>query len=168
MRAKFRMKKFSFVPAALLLGAVAICGAQQPALPQAPSGLGCVLQFQDHYICNREAFQSRLARAQTVAVSVARMELFAQKQVTELAQGLGKEVVTGKPDLVFELSAIDRSGRIDFGPSDFALATLTVYEPVRGGRRRIWVETFDGQEDRPWPGTVVDLIRQFKHNALGH
>ena len=154
--------------AAFLCCVGTLCVAQQPVAVQRPSGLGCALQFQDHYLCNREAFQSRLARAQTVQVSVARMELFAQKQMTELVQSLGKtEVATGgKPDLIFELSAIDRSGRIDFGPADLALATLTVYEPVRDGRRRIWVETFDGQEDRPWPGTVVDVIRQFKHNAL--
>lgn len=113
-------------------------------------------------------FETRLAAARTAQVSVARMELFAQQEMTKLVQSLGKEeVVTGgRPDLIFELSAIDRSGRIDFGPGDFALATLTVYEPVRDGRRRIWVETFDGQEGRPWPGTVVDLIRQFKRNAL--
>jgi hypothetical protein len=28
------------------------------------------------------------------------------------------------------------------------------------------VETFDGQEDRPWPSIVVDLIHQFRANAL--
>ncbi len=141
-------------------------GAEAQATP--PATAGCVLQFQDHYICNREAFRTRLAAAHTVQVSVARMELFAESKMTELVQGLGKtEVKGGKPDLIFELSSVDRGGRIDFGPADTALATLAVYEPARGGRHRIWVETFDGQEDRPWPGTVVDLIRQFQRNALG-
>jgi hypothetical protein len=168
MDVEFRAKGWLGCAAVLLSAISPGCLAQQAAPVQPPTGLGCVLQFQDHYVCNREAFQSRLARAQTVQVSVARMELFAEKQMTELVQSLGKtEVVKGgKPDLIFELSSIDRTGRIDFGPADFALATLTVYEPVRGGRRRIWVETFDGQEDRPWPGTVIDLIRQFKHDAL--
>ncbi len=129
---------------------------------------GCSLQFQDHYLCNREALRSRLAAAHTVQVSVARMELFAEKQMKELVGKLGKdEAAAGsRPDLIFELSAVDRSGRIDFGPADLPLATLTVYEPLPGGRRRLWVETFDGQQDRPWPGTVIDLIRQFRHNAL--
>ena len=166
----FELQKVRLQACIAVLGGIASLSfvAQQPAPVQPPSGLGCVLQFQDHYVCNRPAFQARLERAQTVQVSVARMELFAEQQMTELVQGLGKtEVVKGgKPDLIFELSSIDRSGRIDFGPADVALATLTVYEPVHDGRRRIWVETFDGQEDRPWPGTVVDLIRKFKRNAL--
>ena len=159
-----QLNRFVWTCAVLL---VAAPGAK--AQQAAPSSAGCVLQFQDHYVCNREAFQARLAAAHTVQVSVARMELFAQKQVTELVQNLGKtEVVKGgKPDLIFELSSVDRNGRIDFGPNDYALATLAVYEPVRGGRHRIWVETFDGQEERPWPGTVVDLIRKFQRNALG-
>jgi hypothetical protein len=160
----FRMKRSLRACTALLVGALS-ARAQQ----KAPSTAGCVLQFQDHYICNRDAFQTRLAAAHTVQVSVARMELFAEKEMTKLVQGLGKtEIVKGgKPDLIFELSSVDRSGRIDFGPNDYALATLAVYEPARDGRHRIWVETFDGQEDRPWPGTVVDLIRKFQQNALG-
>ena len=169
MQVGFRVDRFLWGCAVLLFGSIAVTGsAQQPAAVQPPSGAGCVLQFQDHYVCNREAFQTRLAAAHTAGVSVARMELFAEHQMQELVQGLGKAEVAKdiKPDLIFELSSVDRSGRIDFGPADVALATLTVYEPVRGGRRRLWVETFDGQEDRPWPGTVVDLIRQFKRNAL--
>lgn len=167
MHVAFRQNRCLRICASLLLGAIG-CGAQQPTPPQAPNGAGCVLQFQDHYICNRGVFQARLSAARTVQVSVARMELFAEKEMDELVQSLGKtEIVKGgKPDLIFELSSVDRSGRIDFGPADVALATLTVYEPVRDGRRRLWVETFDGQEDRPWPGTVVDLIRKFKQNAL--
>jgi hypothetical protein len=159
----FRINRSLWACAALLASALTAAAQQQP-----PRTAGCVLQFQDHYICNRDAFQVRLAAAKTVQVSVARMELFAGQEMTKLVQGLGKtEVVKGgKPDLIFELSSVDRNGRIDFGPNDYALATLAVYEPVRDGRHRIWVETFDGQEDRPWPGTVVDLIRRFQQNAL--
>jgi hypothetical protein len=124
----------------------------------------------EHYLCDAPAFQRRLANAHTVRVDTDRMDLFGHKQMEKLATDLGKQVVPPeqRPDLIFDIAPIDRSGRIDFGPSDMAIATLTVYDPAKGAGRRgiIWVETFDGQQDRPWPTVVVDLIRQFRTNAL--
>jgi hypothetical protein len=124
----------------------------------------------DHYLCDAAAFQRRLALSKTVRVDTARMDSFGNKRMTDLAGSLGKQIAAKeqRPDLILDLSYIDRSGRIDVGPADVALATLSVYDPSKGAGKRglIWVETFDGQEDRPWPSIVVDLIRQFRTNAL--
>ncbi len=149
----------------LCLGVCAGAAAQQH-----PSG--CVLEFQDHYRCDREGFQQRLAAAHTVRVDTDRLDLFAAKRTRELAQSLGKSVTAQgqQPDLIFDLSPVDRSGRVELSPADVALATLSVYDPLRGTGKRslIWVETFDGQTDRPWPGTVIELIRKFQKDALTH
>ena len=124
----------------------------------------------DYYICDAAAFQHRLASASTVRIDTARMDLFGNKQMTSLVQSLGKQVVDkeGRADLIFDLSAIDRNGSINVGPTDIATATLSVYDPSKGAGRRglVWVETFDNGADRPWPSVIVDLIRQFKANAL--
>ena len=126
----------------------------------------------EHYLCDAPAFQSRLAQAHTVRIDTDRMDLFGRKQMEALVTGLGKQVAAPeqRPDLVFDIAPVNRSGRIDFGPGDTAIATLTVYDAARGAGRGglIWAETFDGQEDRPWPAVVVDLIRQFQTNALKH
>ncbi len=130
----------------------------------------CNLQFQDHYTCDRAAFLKRLDRAHTVRIDADRLDLFGAHAVQELADGLGKQVTgaDARPDLIFDLRAVDRSGRIDLGPGDKALATLSIYDPAKGEGNRglIWVETFDGQEDRPWPTVVTDLLRRFQEHAL--
>ncbi|AFL89719.1 hypothetical protein Terro_3505 [Terriglobus roseus DSM 18391] len=126
----------------------------------------------EHYLCDAPAFQRRLAAAHTVRIDTGRMDLFARKEMGKLVEGLGKQIVgpEQRPDLIFGIAPIDRSGRIDFGPADMGIGILTVYDPGRGAGRRglIWAETFDGQEDRPWPTVVVDLIRQFQGSALKH
>lgn len=124
----------------------------------------------EHYLCDAPAFQRRLAMAHTIRIDTDRMDLFGHKQMEKLVTDLGKQIVTPgqRPDLVFDIAPVDRSGRIDFGPGDKAIGILMVYDPARGAGRRglIWAETFDGQEDRPWPAVVVDLIRQFRRDAL--
>ena len=133
---------------------------------------GCILDFEDHYRCNREFFQRRLQAARTVRVDTDRLDLFAARRTGEVVESLGKAVSApeGKPDLIFDLSPVDRSGRVDLSPADVALATLSVYDPSRGTGKRslIWVETFDGQTDRPWPAVVIDLLRNFQRDALTH
>ncbi len=145
-------------------GVSAVCSAQQPARP------GCTLDFQDHYRCNRSAFQQRLAAAHTVRVDTDRLDLFASRRTQEMLEKLGKTVVPAKqrPRLVFDLAPVDRTGRVELSPADVALATLTVYDTSLGDgpRSRIWVETLDGQPDRPWPSIVVDLLRKFQKDAL--
>ena len=142
----------------------------QAVWAQQPARAGCTLDFQDHFRCDREAFQKRLAAAHTAHVETDRLDLFAHRRTQALVEGLGKTVATPeqRPDLVFELAPIDRTGRLNLSPAAVALATLTVYDvsPGTGTRARIWVETLDGDADKPWPGVVADLLRKFQADAL--
>lgn len=160
------------LPLALSIALLGLCTAtatkaQAPATPP-----GCTLDFQDHYRCNREGFQQRVAAAHTARVDTDRLDLFAHRRVQDLVDSLGKSAPAPerKPDLVFDLAPVDRSGRIDLSPAAVALATLTVYDTSMGTgpRSRIWVETIDGDADKPWPGIVADLIRKFQADALPH
>jgi hypothetical protein len=159
-------KKLSAIALAASLFASA-ASAQKPSVPHCTSD-----QKADHYLCNASAFQRRLDDAHTIRVDADRMDLFARQQMEHLVVRMRKQLSAPeqRPDLIFDMAPIDRSGRINVGPADTALATLNVYDPAMGAGRRglIWAETFDGQEDRPWPTVVVDLIRQFEEHALKH
>ena len=155
--------------AATLAFALTLLGSTLHA--QQATGAHCTSDKKvEHYLCDAPAFQRRLAAAPTIRVDTDRMDLFARKEMGKLVEGLGKQIATPeqRPDLIFGIAPIDRSGRIDFGPADTAIGILTVYDPAMGAGRRglIWAETFDGQQDRPWPAVVVGLIRQFQGNAL--
>ncbi len=123
-------------------------------------------------IDDHNAFQERLQHARTVRIDTDRMDLFAAGEIRRLSPSLGLTVVSGdqRPDLIVDLSPVDRSGQIDFGPADVPLATLSVYDPAKGSGRRglIWVETFVGGQDRPWPSVVAQLLQQFQEHALSH
>ena len=150
----------------LYITATGTSQAPQPARP------GCTLDFQDHYRCKRDAFQQRLAASKTVRIDTDRLDLFAHTRTQQLVKSLGKTPVgpEQQPDLVFDLSPIDRTGRVDLSPAAVPLATLTVYDTSMGAgaRSRIWVETIDGDADKPWPGIVADLLRKFQADALSH
>ncbi len=146
--------------------------ARAMAQGQPPAPSGCTLDFGDHYKCNRATFQQRLAASRTARIDTDRLDLFAHKHTEELVESLGKTVVAPeqRPDLVFDLAPIDRSGRLDLSPAAVPLATLTVYDTSMGSgaRSRIWVETIDGDADKPWPGIVTELLRKFQVDALPH
>ena len=118
------------------LGLSALAG--DTALAQQPARPSCTLDFQDHYHCNRDAFQRRLAAAKTARVDTDRLDLFAHRRVQELVEGLGKTVAAPeqRPDLVFDLAPIDRTGRVELSSAAVALATLTVYDTSTGRRSR--------------------------------
>lgn len=133
---------------------------------QQPSTSGCTLERQEYYQCNHDAFQNHLNAAKAVHVDSGRMDVYGRTAVTKLVEGMGKTLVTPsqRADLTFQLTWIDRSGRIDFGPGDVAVARLNVYDPSRGAGERglVWVETLTGKEDLPWPSMVEQLLQQFK------
>ncbi|MEK6396470.1 MAG: hypothetical protein V4734_00155 [Terriglobus sp.] len=107
-----------------------------------------------------------LHRARAVRVESGRMDAYGRKQITTLVEDMGKTLVAPeqRADLIFQLAWIDRSGRIDFGPGDVAVARLNIYDPSRGegDRGLVWVETLTGQEDLPWPSMVTQLVHQFQ------
>jgi len=129
---------------------------------------GCTLERQDYYQCNHDAFQNQLNAVKAVRVDSGRMDVYGRAEVTKLVEGMGKTLVTPsqRADLTFQLTWIDHSGRIDFGPGEVAVARLNVYDPSRGAGERglVWVETLTGQEDLPWPSMVEQLLRQFKEH----
>lgn len=153
----------------LLLAACLCTAARTGAQPARP---GCTLDFQNHYKCNHDAFQQRLAASKTARIDTDRLDLFAHKHTQELVESLGKTIVAAeqRPDLVFDLAPVDRSGRVDLSPAALPLATLTVYDTSlgTGPRSRVWVETIDGDADKPWPGVVTELLRKFQEDALPH
>ena len=156
--------------AILLVAASLSLHAQARAVPEIAR---CVAGKQsEHYQCNRAAFQHVLNSAHTVRIDTDRLDLFASGQVKSLVESLGKTVAASDQhaDLVFDLAPVDRSGRLVIGPGDVSLATLSVSVPSRGTGKssQVWVETFDGQQDRPWPSIVTELLRKFKNDALAH
>ena len=150
---------------ALLVGAFTLqTHAQTPPEP------GCTVSSRDHYDCKRDEFAHLLAQAHTIRVDTARLDLYGKKQMTQLVDQLGKQVAEddGHADLIFELEWIDRSGRIDIGPSDVAVGRLNVYDPLRGtgDRALVWVETFDSGEQTPWPAIATSLIKHFRSHVV--
>lgn len=132
---------------------------------------GCTLEKTDYYHCNSNAFQHLLAVSKNVRVDTGRMDSFGRRQMVKLVADLGKKLVAPeqRADLVFELMWIDRSGRIDFGPGDVAVARLNIYDPSRGRGEQslVWVETLSGQQDLPWPSMVTQLLQQFQQHVAG-
>lgn len=151
-----------------------VCGAHRVSRAQTAPHSGsapCVLRAKE-YQCDRATFQERLRHARTVRIDTDRMDPFAAGELRRMMPGLGLTVATqgSRPDLIVVLAPVDHSGRIDFGPSDMPLATLSLYDPAKGTgpSSLLWVETFTGQQDRPWPSVVTGLLQQFKEHAVSH
>jgi hypothetical protein len=138
------------------------------------SGLGCAVQAhagckmvrEEHYDCDRDVFTKKLAEAKAIRVDAGRMELFAADRTQKLVRKLGKQVATPDEhaDLAFEIAAVDRSGKIDFGPADIPLARLNVYDTEH---HLVWVETLDGQQEMPWSADVIELLKRFQADIAG-
>jgi hypothetical protein len=159
----------------LLLGAMLPLAAvaQAPTSSEQPTGVpspeiestdraGCVL---DHhtYTCNFGAFHHMFHRSKTIAIEASPRDHAALSQLTELVAALNRTVAPdGQGELVFTVLPLDHGGVI-IGPGDVDMATLRVYEQGSDGAHGelLWVETYRGQSDRPWPATVYALIRQF-------
>jgi hypothetical protein len=84
-------------------------------------------------------------------------------QLNELTQKLGKSVPKGneKADLTFTVVPAEISG-VDVGPADEEILELRVYEGGTSRGKLIWVETYRGQKDKPWPANVHEAIKQFR------
>ena len=134
--------------------------ARVPA--QAPSSQACSLE-KGYYHCDLAAFSRTLKAAWTVAVESRPSSRATDKSLHDLVRSMGKAETAEDADLAFVLLRAPDAG-INFGPGDRELASLRVYSrgPNGGQGQLIWVETFDGQPDMPWPTVVYDLIRQFK------
>lgn len=124
---------------------------------QSSTGASCS-QVKGQYQCDRAAFVRILSTAQTVAVETRPYDRNGQRELGELVGQLGKTVATTNADLTLRLDKLDPVNSVYFGPDDRGLASLRVYS--HGSL--VWVETFGGQPDTPWPTVVYRTIQQFK------
>jgi hypothetical protein len=83
-------------------------------------------------------------------------------QLKELAQKLGKTIVQdgAAPDLTFTVIPATATG-IDVSSADKEILELHIYAGDSSQQKLIWVETYIGQKDRPWPANVHATISQF-------
>ena len=123
----------------------------------------CVAQ-KNQFVCDRDSFARVLASAKTVALESSRNDA-SSAQFEKFARALGKSVQPGSADLTFVLAPSDSDG-IYFGPSDRELATLRVYDRAskNNPRQLLWVESYSGQPDTPWPTATHNLMEQFRHD----
>ena len=132
------------------------------AVPARATVFGCS-KDKTHYSCNKPAFTKVLKDAKIVAVESKPFDKISAKALQGLARELGKSVQPGSADLIFVLEPTDSDG-IYFGPNDRELATLRIYS--HGSKSEhgqlLWVESFVGQPDMPWPTVVHGAIQQFK------
>ena len=115
------------------------------------------------YNCDKTSFEKILRLAKTISVQTPRLDPASTEQLNKLARSLGKTVRSSDADLTFTLSHPDSAG-IYYGPSDRELATLRVYYGAadEGPGELVWVESYSGQPDTPWPIAVNHLAEQFR------
>ncbi len=134
------------------------------ALPAQAQADGCSL-VKSTYVCNWQAFRARFARVRTVGIEPRPMERVTERRLRELVLALGKNVAAPEqtPDVIFRMLPGTETG-IAIGPADQPLAKLEVLAPGVDGAppTLLWVETFVGQADRPWPMVVTATANQFQ------
>jgi len=135
-----------------------------------PQSESCVLQ-KHIYVCSWQTFRTRFAEAHTVSLEAQPLDRATEGQMRHLVEALGKSLAApGQPgDMIFRVAPANASG-IEIGPSDQPLASLQIYArgPEGGRGALLWVETFLGQADRPYPMVVTALTEQFQERFHRH
>lgn len=127
---------------------------------QAQGTSGCVTT-NDRTSCNWSAFENTLNTAHLL-----RLEYKAgdgsSLQLKEMAKSLGKTVAQKgeRADLTVTVVPAVITG-VDIGPADKEILELRFYSGGDGKPRLVWVETYIGQKDKPWPANVHEAIQQF-------
>ena len=123
---------------------------------------GCGV-LKDVTTCNWPAFHDVLSSAHVVAVEHGKIDRFTGRQLAELAERLGKTVASpGQPgDLTFVIVPAEEHG-IDIGPADQPILKLEIRSGPTSRGDLLWVETFRGDPERPWPSSVHSVIDQFE------
>lgn len=113
--------------------------------------------LKDHqYLCDKASFAGVLKAVPAVSVEVPRLHSSSLRQMEDLARSLGK-TVQANSSLRLVLASADPGG-IYYGPSDRELGTIRAWY----GNRLLWVESYTGQPDTPWPIIVDHLTAQFR------
>jgi len=149
-----------FVELTLCLSLVLGIGTAQPQQPAVLAG--CTTKNAQP-TCDWYWFRKTLDSAHSVKVKYDPMDRSTGAQLEDLAKTLGKSVAANgeTPDLTFTIAPAPTTG-IDIGPGDEEILELKVYSDASAPQKLIWVETYRGQKDRPWPANVHAAIEQFR------
>jgi hypothetical protein len=132
------------------------------ATAQSPPLIACV-QVKGEAKCDEASFTAALKSAKTVAIATQPDNRASEHALESLVRDLGKTAQPEPADLTFELIRTEQSG-VFYGPGDRQLAVLRVYahgsQSARGPL--VWVETYLGQPDMPWPAVAHQALQQFK------
>jgi hypothetical protein len=113
--------------------------------------------------CSWYWFQKSLDTAHIVRAEYGEMDRGTGSQLKDLAKELGKTVAKkDEPaDLTLTVVPATISG-VDIGPADEEILELRIYSGGNSQGKLIWVETYRGQKDKPWPANVHAAIAQFQ------
>jgi hypothetical protein len=126
---------------------------------QAPVETHACTTTNDHqFQCDKSSFGQVLNAVRSLSVEAPRLHPASLNQMQELARSLGK-TVRADSSLRLVLAPSDPGG-VYYGPSDRELGTIRAWY----GKKLLWVESFSGQPDTPWPIVVNHLTAQFRHN----
>jgi hypothetical protein len=133
--------------------------AQTPAPTTSP---GCGV-LQGVTTCNWHAFHHLLNKSSIIAVEHGKLDRFTGRQLAELVDRLGRTVASPDHpgDLTFVIVPATEHG-IDIGPAEQPILDLQIYSGPTSSGQLLWVETFRGDPDRPWPSSVHAVIEQFE------
>jgi hypothetical protein len=126
------------------------------------SAVGCTTEH-GSTDCNWYWSRKSLDAAHVVKAEYGNMDRSTGAQLNDLAKQLGKTVAKqdGTADLTFTVTPAAVSG-VDVGPADEEILELRVYAGDSSQGKLIWVETYRGQKDKPWPANVHEAIAQFR------
>jgi hypothetical protein len=147
-------------PTVLFLAAICTNTRAQSSAPATSPGCGVLNNVTT---CNWHAFHPLLKKSSVIAVEHGNIDRFTGRQLSELAERLGKTVASPDHpgDLTFVIAPATEHG-IDIGPADQPIADLQIYAGPTSRGQLLWVETFRGDPDRPWPSSVHSVIDQFE------
>ncbi|HEX2918839.1 MAG TPA: hypothetical protein VHN81_09975 [Edaphobacter sp.] len=127
-----------------------------------PNLAGCTAK-DGQTLCNLYWLRKTVDTAHTAKAEYGERDRATGAQLKDLAKSLGKSLANpDQPaDLTFAIAPAPISG-VDVGPADEEILELKVYSGEDAQRKLIWVETYRGQKDRPWPANVHAAIEQFR------
>lgn len=130
---------------------------------QTPAKLAGCKTEQGQTTCDWYWFQKALDAAHIVKAEYSERDRPTGSQLKDLVKTLGKSVAKDDetPDLTLTVQEAPVAG-VDVGPADVEILELRAYSNVNGQKKLVWVETYRGQKDKPWPANVHAAIAQFQ------
>lgn len=147
----------------VLMMCLALMSGTASAQPQKPSDFAGCTTKDGQTTCNLYWLRKALGEAHTVKAEYGERDRATGAQLKDLAKSLGKTVAApDEPaDLTFTVAPAPASG-VDIGPADEEILEFKVFSGSDAQKKLIWVETYRGQKDVPWPANVHAAIEQFR------